>query len=266
MLKRIIQFQKPSILFFRRYSLSFSNCMYQGGVEERHYYYNNQKGKEYYDQRRRYNTNTTIIYREFFSTSSSSFKSDTNTNNNKKATTIIREEALTKIRHEEDKTRKNEEGGKENVLPKLTKQNSEVVPNSYQILKQYGPVFIGTNITLAMTTLGCFYGGISSGIIDPLIIMDYLINTTTSNGDIMEECGRITTAQVMIEYFNQYSWAVKSGVVPMLEKNPHFANLAVACVATSFTKPMRYLVCLAIVPRLAKYLGFIAPTAKEEVQ
>eukprot|EP00548_Thalassiothrix_antarctica_P004107 CAMPEP_0194145662 /NCGR_PEP_ID=MMETSP0152-20130528/18208_1 /TAXON_ID=1049557 /ORGANISM="Thalassiothrix antarctica, Strain L6-D1" /LENGTH=228 /DNA_ID=CAMNT_0038845955 /DNA_START=234 /DNA_END=920 /DNA_ORIENTATION=+ len=148
------------------------------------------------------------------------------------------------------------QGGKEE-LPKLAKRGAK---SSYERLKQYGPVFAGTYATVYIMTLGGLYGGVDTGFIDPATIMSHLNTASTSvEGEIVEES--LTTAQVIIDYLHHYAWT--QPVVPFLEKNPHLANLAVAWVATKFTEPLRLLVCFAVVPKLADYLGFV-PTIEDE--
>jgi len=204
---------------------------------------NKQKGEEnsHIQQRQRQHTK----YQKFFSTSTTSSKSTTN---EKATVTTFRDRwGGGKSKYEE------ESSSKEKVRTKQT---------SYQMLKQYGPVFIGTYTTLSITTLGGFYGSISSGIIDPVTIMGYL-TTTTDDGSISGQT-TTTTSQVIIDYLNtNYSWS-QTTVVPFLESNPYFANLAIAWVAMQMTEPARILVCFAVVPKLAKYLGFVAVPTKEK--
>jgi len=293
MSKRKVQFQDyfgSSSPHHRVYSVmnsfrsSFSNfVMDQVGWRERQqkYYSNNnkrgvKKEEHYYSYshgRRRHAVATSISYREFFSTTTSN-KSNNNNNNNNETITIIRDHARehyikSKLKYEKGKAtakirceavkvvvKQKYEEGKEEV-PKLAKRGAK---SSYQMLKQYGPVFVGTYATIYMITLGGFYGGIDTGFIDPVTMISYLKTTSTSvEGEIMEECR--TTAQVVIDYLNHYAWS--QPIVPFLEKNPHFANLAVAWVATKVTEPLRFIVCFAAVPKLADYLGFV-PTIEDE--
>jgi hypothetical protein len=129
---------------------------------------------------------------------------------------------------------------------------------SYEKLKQYGPVFVGTYFTLYMATLGGLYAGVDSGLIDPVKLMGYISSGTDSTA--MEESK--TTAQLIIDYLQHYT--LTRPAVPFLEKNPHFANLGVAWVATKFTEPVRLVVAMVVVPRLANYLGFIPPGLEDE--
>jgi hypothetical protein len=90
------------------------------------------------------------------------------------------------------------------------------------------------------------------GTIDPVTMFSYINSITTGahdalGGDMMGGTGESvedgmaeskTTAHMVIEYLQHYSFT--RPVVPFLEKNPHFANLGVAWVATKFTEPVRF--------------------------
>lgn len=127
--------------------------------------------------------------------------------------------------------------------------------SSLQKLKQYGPVFAGTYFTLYVGTLASLYAGVDSGLVDPVKLMAYI-----NGGEALEE--QKSTAHLMMEYLDHYS--LTRPAVPFLEKNPHFANLGVAWVATKFTEPFRILVAMVVVPRLANYLGFVPAELREE--
>ena len=119
------------------------------------------------------------------------------------------------------------------------------------MLKKYGPVFIGTYFGVYFTTLGAFYAGVDSGILDPMTVMSYV---SSADGDESK-----TTVHMVSEFLEHYSFTKE--YAPIVEENPHFANLAVAWIAVKFTEPVRLALALAVVPRLANYLGF---AAKEE--
>jgi len=48
-------------------------------------------------------------------------------------------------------------------------------------------------------------------------------------------------------------------VVAFVESNPHAGLFALAWVTTKFTEPVRLLVTIMIVPRIARYLGRVPP-------
>ena len=155
--------------------------------------------------------------------------------------------------------------------------------STYQALKQYGPVFIGTYASLYLVTITSIYAGVDSGMIDPTTLFSYISNMTVSStpdaGGAAVDAGADaavaatvahdmaeskSTAELVISYLDHYS--LTKPVVPFLEKNPHFANLGVAWVATKFTEPIRLVVSMAIVPKLADYLGYVVPKEPEEEQ
>jgi len=155
--------------------------------------------------------------------------------------------AVAKLKYEQGKEAaklkyvEGKEKGKE-----LAKRGAE---SSYEMLLRYGPVFVGFYASLYCVTFGSLYIGIDSGLLDPATLMGYL----SSESEGMEESR--TTAQLVVDYLNHYSWTKPA--VPILEKNPHFANLAVTWVTTKLTEPIRLVVTVAVVPRLAAYLGFV---------
>lgn len=116
------------------------------------------------------------------------------------------------------------------------------------MLQKYGPVFIGTYFTVYFSTLGAFYAGVDSGLLDPMTVMSYV---SSADGDESK-----TTVHMVSEFLEHYSFTKE--YAPIVEENPHFANLAVAWIAVKFTEPVRLALALAVVPRLANYLGFAA--------
>jgi Protein of unknown function (DUF1279) len=127
--------------------------------------------------------------------------------------------------------------------------------SSYAKLKQYGPVFIGTYASIYLVTLCGLYIGVDTGTVDPVTLFSYL----QDGGGIKESQ---STADLVISYLQNYSWTRPA--VPFLERNPHFANLGVAWVATKLTEPIRLVVTMGIVPKLADYLGYVPHV--EEIQ
>mmetsp|Transcript_16272 Transcript_16272/g.27087 ORF Transcript_16272/g.27087 Transcript_16272/m.27087 type:complete len:289 (-) Transcript_16272:45-911(-) len=128
---------------------------------------------------------------------------------------------------------------------------------SLEKLRLYGPVFAGTYFVLYMGTIVGLYAGVDAGLIDPIQIMGYI---NGGEAESLEESK--TTANLIIEYLEHYT--LTRPAVPFLEKNPHFANLGVAWVATKFTEPVRLVVAMVVVPRLAKSLGLVPPELLEE--
>jgi hypothetical protein len=116
-----------------------------------------------------------------------------------------------------------------------------------EMFRRYGAVFGGTYFTVYFSTLGLFFLGIESGALDPAYIMSW----------VSSEPDAKSTVQVVIEFMDHYPWT--RPYVPMVESNPEVANLAVAWIAVKFTEPIRFGTTVAIVPRLARYLGYAPP-------
>jgi len=116
--------------------------------------------------------------------------------------------------------------------------------------RQYGPVFVGAYGTLYLATLGSIYGGIQSGALDPVVLMDWIHPPEGESA--------ASTVHVVVEWMEHYSFT--KPYAPVVEKHPYVANLAVAWIATKFTEPIRFGVTLAITPRVARYFGYATPT------
>lgn len=122
-----------------------------------------------------------------------------------------------------------------------------------EMLQQYGPVFVGTYMSVYFLTWGTLFLGMDSGLLDPVQIMGYI-------GSGVEE-GK-STVHLVVEYMEKYSWTKPYAAI--VEKNPHFANLGVAWVTTKFTEPIRLAVTLGVVPKLARHFGFVHVDDEEE--
>jgi hypothetical protein len=156
----------------------------------------------------------------------------------------LRERAVDRARDLKDRAKNDPRG--------LAKAGAK---SSYERLKQYGPVFIGTYASIYFITLFGFYIGVDSGTVDPVTLFSFL-----HDGEGIQESK--STADLVISYLQHYSWT--RPVVPFLERNPHFANLGVAWVATKLTEPIRLVVTMGIVPKLANHLGYIPRVEKIE--
>ena len=116
-----------------------------------------------------------------------------------------------------------------------------------EMVRKYGTVFIGTYFTVYFSTLALLFTGIESGVLDPVYVMSW----------VSEETDAKSTVQVVTEFMDHYAWT--RPYVPIVENNPEVANLGVAWIAVKFTEPIRFGVTVAIVPRLARYLGYAPP-------
>jgi hypothetical protein len=118
------------------------------------------------------------------------------------------------------------------------------------MIRQYGPVFVGTYFSIYWLSWGAIFCGMDSGLIDPVQIMGYI-----SGGGAAEEEQYKSTVHLLVEYMEKYD--LLRPYAETVGKNPHIANLGVAWVANKFTEPVRLMVTIAIVPRLARHFGFV---------
>ena len=118
------------------------------------------------------------------------------------------------------------------------------------LAKRYGPVFVGTYLGVYVTTLGSLYAGIQSGLLDPASLLGLLVDTVDPDTGVAK-----STADMTAELLQHYSWT--KSYAPMIEEKPYVANFAIAWISTKFTEPPRLAVTAAIVPRLARYFGFV---------
>ncbi len=104
------------------------------------------------------------------------------------------------------------------------------------MVKRYGAVAVVTYLGVYVGTLGMLFAAVESGV-NPF---DYGLDS----GWLVEK------ATGMLE---GYSWS--EPFVEAIQNNPHAGNFAVAWILTKFTEPVRMLVTIAIVPRIARALG-----------
>lgn len=124
--------------------------------------------------------------------------------------------------------------------------------------KQYGPVFIGTYFTIYWSFLALLYGGVDSGLVDPLTVIQFIKSNSTETTETT-----ITTVEYVVGIMNHYS--LTAPYAPYIEKNPHFANLGVAWIGVKFTEPVRLALTIAVVPRLARYFGFVKKDEEDDI-
>lgn len=115
------------------------------------------------------------------------------------------------------------------------------------MVSRYGPVFVGTYFGVYVTTLGSLWALVESGLVDPAYVISW----------IAEAEDKKTTAEFIADFLGHYTLTTR--FVPIVESNPSMANLAVAWIAVKFTEPIRFGLTVAIVPRLARKLGFSQP-------
>ena len=124
--------------------------------------------------------------------------------------------------------------------------------------KQYGPVFIGTYFTIYWSFLALLYGGVDSGLVDPLTVIQFIKSNSTETTETS-----ITTVEYVVGIMNHYY--LTAPYAPYIEKNPHFANLGVAWIGVKFTEPVRLAITIAVVPRLARYFGFVKKDEEDDI-
>jgi hypothetical protein len=127
------------------------------------------------------------------------------------------------------------------------------------MLQRYGPVFVGTYFTVYVSTLVTLFGGVESGVLDPVVLFQWLGQSGAGDGGGEEV---VSTVHLVVDWMEQHSWT--SPYAPYVEKNPSMANLAVAWIAVKFTEPIRFGLTLGVTPRVARYLGYAAAAAEEE--
>lgn len=128
------------------------------------------------------------------------------------------------------------------------------------MLKQYGPVFVGTYMGVYFTTLGLLFAGVESGVMDPVSLFDWL-GHGGSGGEGVGETK--STVELVVQFMESH--ALTKPYAPVVQRNPEFANLAAAWVAVKFTEPVRFPVAVAITPRIARYFGYAAAVAEPRI-
>jgi hypothetical protein len=133
------------------------------------------------------------------------------------------------------------------------------------MIREYGPVFIGTYIACYFSTLGLLFAGVQSGVLDPVVLFHWLgqtaADTATSasgaTGSITEAeataAAATSTVQLVVDFLESHDFT--KPYAPYIEKNPAVANLAVAWIAVKFTEPVRLAASVTLTPRVARYLG-----------
>lgn len=104
------------------------------------------------------------------------------------------------------------------------------------MIKRYGAVAVVTYLGVYVGTLGILFATVESGV-NPF---DYGLDS----GWLVEKATGILEG---------YSWS--EPFVGAIQNNPHAGNFAVAWILTKFTEPVRMLVTITIVPRIARALG-----------
>lgn len=128
----------------------------------------------------------------------------------------------------------------------VTKQGAKTFGG---MLRQYGPVFVGTYFSVYMTTLGLLFSGVHSGILDPVALLSLL-----GHGGGGAEGETLSTVQLVVKFMNKYDFTRPYS--PIMETYPAAANLAVAWIAIKFTEPIRLPTALFLTPHVARLIGW----------
>lgn len=117
------------------------------------------------------------------------------------------------------------------------------------MVRTYGPVFIGTYVSLYLVTLSSLYMGVASGVLDPV----RLFATMGIGGD--------ATTAVDLVYQFMASHQFSQPYAHYVQDYPPLANFGVAWITAKFTEPVRIPLAIGMTPRVARYIGY---RAKEE--
>jgi hypothetical protein len=192
--------------------------------------------------------------------------STTSTNNNHATTTTNENQTNESDEELSRKEQMMEQGKRAMEQGKRAKASVQQGANNVRgFIKKYGAVFVGTYMSVYVVTLTGLFVGIDSGAIDPasLSIFEHWFEVSQPATDAVTDAAsastgggdeeKKSTVQVISAYLEQYEWT--KNYAPIVAKNPHFANLAIAWIATKTTEPIRLAITFPIVPRIARYIG-----------
>jgi len=117
------------------------------------------------------------------------------------------------------------------------------------MIKQYGPVFVGTYASVYFLTLAGLFAGVESGVLDPVVLFGWLGQDTGETAN---------TVQLVVDFMENH--AITKPYAHVIENNPAVANLAVAWIAVKFTEPIRLAASIGLTPRVARYFGYSKKT------
>jgi Protein of unknown function (DUF1279) len=126
-----------------------------------------------------------------------------------------------------------------------------------EMIKLYGPVFIGTYASVYLTTLGLLFTGVESGVLDPVSIIG-MIHSSESTTETL------STVDFVLNFMNKYT--MTQPYTYIIQDYPSAANFAIAWIAVKFTEPVRLGIALSVTPRVARYLGYRPTTIDTDNQ
>ena len=116
------------------------------------------------------------------------------------------------------------------------------------MMRAYGPIFFYIHVSLYTAVLAGLFVGVDSGILDPVYLMSLIGNSAAQGATETKN-----TVDFVVEWMQNHSYT--QGMAPFVERNPHFASLAVAWIVVKFTEPIRLPISLFLTPRVSRYLG-----------
>jgi len=151
----------------------------------------------------------------------------------------------------------------EEKLNSTSKEEQPAKPTFKGMVRQYGPLFVSTYLVVYVSTVFGFYLGIESGLLDPAYLMSFITSVpdpTDADPDTVEKASN--SVEAIVRWLNQHEWTKPAA--PYVEKYPWAANFGVAWIATKPTEPIRFGFTVAILPTLARTLGYNAPAANKD--
>jgi Protein of unknown function (DUF1279) len=130
------------------------------------------------------------------------------------------------------------------------------------MIKMYGPVFIGVYGSIYLTTLMSLWAGVESGILDPISLFHMMGQSSSSDNGVETTRIATSTVQLVLDFMSQHQ--ITQPYMYIVEENPSVANFGVAWIAVKFTEPFRLALALSTTPRVARYFGYGPAVPKEE--
>jgi Protein of unknown function (DUF1279) len=134
------------------------------------------------------------------------------------------------------------------------------------MMRTYGPVFLGTYVTVYLSTLSALYAGVASGALDPVALFTTLgITSTTAassataiagdgNGLLVLLPPPTTAVELVYNFLSHYE--LTKSYAHYVPDYPAVANFGVAWIAAKFTEPFRIPIAIGLTPRVAQSLGY----------
>jgi Protein of unknown function (DUF1279) len=136
------------------------------------------------------------------------------------------------------------------------------------MMRTYGPVFLGTYVTVYLSTLSALYAGVASGALDPVALFTTLGITSTAassaaavvasagdgNGLLLLLPPPTTAVELVYNFLSHYE--LTKSYAHYVPDYPAVANFGVAWIAAKFTEPFRIPIAIGLTPRVAQSLGY----------